>query len=105
MNHELNMHELDAVSGGLWRQPGKDRANQAAANRNDGSNTVGGSLTDAGNVFVSWGYRGTGPRLQRVAASASTLTTARPPQLAASSSSSPAITFAIRRFPKAPHSR
>ena len=52
---ELNLNELDAVSGGLRRQPDKDRANQAAANRNDGSNTVGGSLTDGGNVFVSTG--------------------------------------------------
>ena len=52
---ELNLNELDAVSGGLRRQPDKDRANQAAANRNDGSNTFGGSLTDGGNVFVSTG--------------------------------------------------
>jgi hypothetical protein len=44
MNRELNLHELDAVSGGLRRQPDKDRANQAAANRNDGSDTVGGSI-------------------------------------------------------------
>jgi hypothetical protein len=56
MNHELNMHELDAVSGGLWRQPDKDRANQAAANRNDGSNTVGGSLQ--GNLITPNSFGG-----------------------------------------------
>jgi hypothetical protein len=50
MTHELNMHELDLVSGGLRRQPDKDRANQAAANRNDGSNTVGGSIQ--GNLIT-----------------------------------------------------
>jgi hypothetical protein len=54
------MHELDLVSGGLRRQPDKDRANQAAANRNDGSNTVGGSIQ--GNLItpVSFGGEATG---------------------------------------------
>jgi hypothetical protein len=47
---ELSLHELGAVSGGLRRQPDKDRANQAAANRNDGSNTVGGSIQ--GNLIA-----------------------------------------------------
>jgi hypothetical protein len=60
MTHELNMHELDLVSGGLRRQPDKDRANQAAANRNDGSNTVGGSIQGNLITLVSFGGEATG---------------------------------------------
>jgi bacteriocin-like protein len=44
MNHELNINELDAVSGGLQRIPAKDAANQRSAAQNDGSHTVGGSI-------------------------------------------------------------
>ena len=52
---EISDKELDAVSGGLKDIPDKDHFNQAAANLNDGSNTVGGSLTDGGNVVLSTG--------------------------------------------------
>jgi bacteriocin-like protein len=52
---ELNINELDAVSGGLQRNPWKDAENQRIAAQNSGSNTVGGSLTDAANTFVFTG--------------------------------------------------
>jgi bacteriocin-like protein len=43
MKHELNINELDAVSGGLHRIPPKDAANQRSAAQDDGP-TVGGSI-------------------------------------------------------------
>jgi hypothetical protein len=45
MTHELNLNELDAVSGGLQRNPYRDPINQQeAAGISGGSNTVGGSI-------------------------------------------------------------
>jgi bacteriocin-like protein len=46
MNHELNINELDAVSGGLKNIPDEDRFNQAMSNGNKGTG-FGGSLTGA----------------------------------------------------------
>jgi bacteriocin-like protein len=55
MNHELNINELDAVSGGLRDIHDQDLICQRQADANKADGTVGGSLTDAGNVFVSTG--------------------------------------------------
>jgi bacteriocin-like protein len=57
MNHEtreLNINELDAVSGGLRRQPDKDRFNQGIANSNKADGTVGSSLADNGMIYTTW---------------------------------------------------
>ncbi len=54
-NFELNLNELDIVSGGLQDNKYSDQEYQRAAQQNGGSNTVGGSLTDAGNTVVFTG--------------------------------------------------
>jgi hypothetical protein len=51
MNHALSINELDAVSGGLQRNPWKDATNQQQAAQNNDPNTFGGSLT--GNLVGS----------------------------------------------------
>jgi hypothetical protein len=56
MNHELNISELDAASGGLQRNPWKDAENQRIAAQNSDPNTFGGSLT--GNLVGSVGEFG-----------------------------------------------
>ena len=48
-NLELGTEELNAVSGGLQRNPWKDATNQRTAAQNEGGNTFGGSL--AGNLI------------------------------------------------------
>jgi hypothetical protein len=55
LNNELSIGDLNTVSGGLQRNPWKDAENQRIATQNSGSNTVGGSLADAGNTFVFTG--------------------------------------------------
>jgi bacteriocin-like protein len=61
MNHELNINELDAVSGGLKRIPDADRFEQELAAQNNNPNTVGGNLTGnlAGGV-APWGCAAVG---------------------------------------------
>jgi bacteriocin-like protein len=54
--HELNINELDAVSGGLRRIPDEDRFNQALANANKADGTVGGSLQ--GNLITPTSFGG-----------------------------------------------
>jgi bacteriocin-like protein len=56
MNHELNINELDAVSGGLQRNPWMDATNQQHAAQDNDPNTFGGSLT--GNLVGSVGEFG-----------------------------------------------
>jgi hypothetical protein len=47
MNHELNISELDAVSGGLQRNPAKDAENQRSADQSKADGTFGGSTLNA----------------------------------------------------------
>jgi hypothetical protein len=61
MKHELNIIELNTVSGGLQRNPFMDAINQQLAAQNNDSNTFGGSLT--GNLVggaTAWGCAATG---------------------------------------------
>jgi hypothetical protein len=46
MNHELEINELNAVSGGLQRNPWMDAENQRIANQNKGTG-FGASIGDA----------------------------------------------------------
>ena len=43
---ELNVNDLDTVSGGLQDNPFKDAENQRAAASTQGQGTVGGSIGD-----------------------------------------------------------
>jgi hypothetical protein len=57
MNHELNISELDAVSGGLQRNPWMDAENQRIADQNKGTG-FGATIGDAISGIV---VAGSGP--------------------------------------------
>ena len=56
MNHELNINELDAVSGGSRDIHQQDLIEQRLANANKADGTVGGSLQ--GNLITPTSFGG-----------------------------------------------